>query len=105
MASRRQHRLGGVARRLFDEPLDAVYAGHVRLALRDPAVTGFGRVGGDAEGDEPAVVDQRQRGVDRAVEGGDIGDDVIRGHDERSEERRVGKEWVSTCRSWWSPYN
>src|SRR3546814_12738987 len=22
----------------------------------------------------------------------------------RSEERRVGKEWVSTCRSWWSPY-
>src|SRR3546814_12530379 len=24
---------------------------------------------------------------------------------ERSEERRVGKEWVSTCRSRWSPYN
>src|SRR3546814_20231354 len=23
---------------------------------------------------------------------------------ERSEERRVGKEGVSTCRSWWSPY-
>src|SRR3546814_14201841 len=23
---------------------------------------------------------------------------------ERSEERRVGKEWVSTCRSRWSPY-
>src|SRR3546814_10941995 len=23
----------------------------------------------------------------------------------RSEERRVGKEWVSTCRSWWSHYN
>src|SRR3546814_17268498 len=22
----------------------------------------------------------------------------------RSEERRVGKEWVSTCRSRWSPY-
>src|SRR3546814_20549813 len=22
----------------------------------------------------------------------------------RSEERRVGKERVSTCRSWWSPY-
>src|SRR3546814_14159287 len=21
---------------------------------------------------------------------------------QRSEERRVGKEWVSTCRSWWS---
>src|SRR3546814_13891550 len=23
----------------------------------------------------------------------------------RSEERRVGKEWVSTCRSGWSPYH
>src|SRR3546814_13441822 len=23
----------------------------------------------------------------------------------RSEERRVGKEGVSTCRSWWSPYH
>src|SRR3546814_16003425 len=22
----------------------------------------------------------------------------------RSEERRVGKEWVSTCRSWWWQY-
>src|SRR3546814_13114117 len=25
--------------------------------------------------------------------------------DIRSEERRVGKEWVSTCRSRWSPYH
>src|SRR3546814_19422400 len=24
---------------------------------------------------------------------------------QRSEERRVGKEWVSTCRSRWSPYH
>src|SRR3546814_17932601 len=23
----------------------------------------------------------------------------------RSEERRVGKEWGRTCRSWWSPYH
>src|SRR3546814_16940644 len=27
------------------------------------------------------------------------------GRDGRSEERRVGKECVSTCRCWWSPYN
>src|SRR3546814_17144410 len=27
------------------------------------------------------------------------------GEDARSEERRVGKECVSTCRSWWSPYH
>src|SRR3546814_2002723 len=29
---------------------------------------------------------------------------VLEGHD-RSEERRVGKECVSTCRSRWSPYH
>src|SRR3546814_18155040 len=27
------------------------------------------------------------------------------GNDDRSEERRVGKGWVSTCRYRWSPYN
>src|SRR3546814_3536346 len=27
------------------------------------------------------------------------------GEADRSEERRVGKEWVSTCRSRWSPYH
>src|SRR3546814_4397716 len=29
----------------------------------------------------------------------------IKGGDDRSEERRVGKECVSTCRSRWSPYH
>src|SRR3546814_1379281 len=29
----------------------------------------------------------------------------IKVHQERSEERRVGKECVSTCRSRWSPYH
>src|SRR3546814_9473314 len=29
----------------------------------------------------------------------------LAGVDQRSEERRVGKECVSTCRSWWSPYH
>src|SRR3546814_20860265 len=27
------------------------------------------------------------------------------GDRDRSEERRVGKEWVSTCRSRWAPYH
>src|SRR3546814_14581853 len=34
------------------------------------------------------------------------GEDVVAGAVQdpvRSEERRVGKEFVSTCRSWWSP--
>src|SRR3546814_15913604 len=43
-----------------------------------------------AEGDE----------VDRAADVVDLGQLV----NQRSEERRVGKECVSTCRSRWSPY-
>src|SRR3546814_17397523 len=34
-----------------------------------------------------------------------VGDDVETALGERSEERRVGKECVSTCRSRWSPYH
>src|SRR3546814_19366069 len=33
------------------------------------------------------------------------GDEGGAGRFVRSEERRVGKECVSTCRSWWSPYH
>src|SRR3546814_13652002 len=40
-----------------------------------------------------------QRRFDPATVG-----DVEHG-EQRSEERRVGKEWVSTCRSWWWPYH
>src|SRR3546814_12162669 len=32
-------------------------------------------------------------------------DDYIAAAEDRSEERRVGKECVSTCRSRWSPYH
>src|SRR3546814_16740795 len=31
--------------------------------------------------------------------------DELQAEGKRSEERRVGKEWVSTCRSRWSPNN
>src|SRR3546814_3972713 len=41
----------------------------------------------------------------RAQDGGGIGQVVFPAFlDLRSEERRVGKECVSTCRSRWSPY-
>src|SRR3546814_11612048 len=43
---------------------------------------------GDAGGGQLAECDQRDRQEQEA---------------ERSEERRVGKEWVSTCRSRWWP--
>src|SRR3546814_15578448 len=30
---------------------------------------------------------------------------IVEDNKERSEERSVGKEWFSTCRSWWSTYH
>src|SRR3546814_1137410 len=42
------------------------------------------------------------KGQDLVQELVDAGDDHLHG---RSEERRVGKECVSTCRSRWSPYH
>src|SRR3546814_12142984 len=54
---------------------------------------------------EVRELNEAARGSMRAA--GDLGDDVAikveRGA--RSEERRVGKECVSTCRSRWSPYH
>src|SRR3546814_14561014 len=52
------------------------------------------------------IEDRRQAGfVDHVVAGAEV---VMRQYDltrrRRSEERRVGKECVSTCRSRWSPY-
>src|SRR3546814_15143479 len=39
------------------------------------------------------------------VEEGRLGFDIGRADGARSEERRVGKECASTCRSRWSPYH
>src|SRR3546814_11867322 len=52
----------------------------------------------------------RRRGLERSAFGGDdlaldLGRECRRRGEGRSEERRVGKECVSTCRSRWSPYN
>src|SRR3546814_16716511 len=43
-----------------------------------------------------------RKSIDHMVHGGE---DVIGIADGRSEERRVGKECVGTCRSRWSPYH
>src|SRR3546814_12621846 len=45
------------------------------------------------------------RGIKLAKSGPDNNDRVISMSILRSEERRVGKECVSTCRSRWSPYH
>src|SRR3546814_14161779 len=45
-------------------------------------------------GDRTIFEQDHRRDAAHAIFGGGVG---------RSEERRVGKECVSTCRSWWSP--
>src|SRR3546814_5047483 len=59
-----------------------------------------------------AAMRQRALGQDIATgstgmiaEGSQAPDFAIEGEGGRSEERRVGKECVSTCRSRWSPYH
>src|SRR3546814_16203183 len=71
------------ARALFDLWVDAAEDAYAKIALSHEFREVYGK-----------LVDAQMRlrgGVQREVE--------------RSEERRVGKECVSTCRSRWSPYH
>src|SRR3546814_16571607 len=54
-----------------------------------------------------AACNKRQPGSGCAALGGANRWHAVLGPSEpcRSDERRVGKEWVSTCRSRWSPYH
>src|SRR3546814_8998405 len=58
----------------------------------------------DACDDELRAVDRETAPQAREREDDDAGDED-RLVPDRSEERRVGKECVSTCRSRWSPYH
>src|SRR3546814_10648248 len=61
---------------------------------------GVGELG---EAVDPPVAGERTRGDARGRHG--VGACRRQPRRRRSEERRVGKECVSTCRSRWSPYN
>src|SRR3546814_995482 len=58
------------------------------LAVRPLRAVGLGQL-------DPVTV--------QVIDGADM--DTVRADHVRSEERRVGKECVSTCRSRWSPYH
>src|SRR3546814_1900991 len=60
-----------------------------------------GSCSGERFVDGSAARDRRRRGLQRGRKGG-RGPALV-GRQIRSEERRVGKEGVSTCRSRWSP--
>src|SRR3546814_12649440 len=61
------------------------------------------RAGGVLRLDDAHGVAQRLAEGDAAGMRDDAAGQVERGLRIRSDERRVGKECVSTCRSWWSP--
>src|SRR3546814_15361186 len=84
------------------------------LAGKVGVVAGYGDVGkGSAESLRSAGVRVIVTEIDpicalqAAMEGYEVKKmrDAVREADIRSEERRVGKECVSTCRSRWSPYH
>src|SRR3546814_1384021 len=64
---------------------------------------GIGRHGIDAL--LAAGAEQLQRGIHMQLRGVEFRDRRAAHQVARSEERRVGKECVSTCRSRWSPYH
>src|SRR3546814_17632548 len=70
---------------IFRQSLQSIITGRLSL-LEDGGFAAYHRIGTRRDGDAPGLpVGALQRG--------------------RSEERRVGKECVSTCRSRWSPYH
>src|SRR3546814_15045014 len=85
--------------------------------LLDALLRRFARLAIDRADDDGAVIADVDRGAglfgDRADGGATLADhfaDLVRvdldgDQARRSEERRVGQECVSTCRSRWSPYH
>src|SRR3546814_12471466 len=77
---------------LFDEPFC-----RFRVAVSDPLIDAVPAIAGERVQRPPRCqIDADAAAVARALQPIDR---------TRSEERRVGKECVSTCRSRWSPYN
>src|SRR3546814_2259365 len=62
--------------------------------------------GNGGDGSEPGIDPNQPDPFASSLLAAGNGNVIIVGSiDERSEERRVGKECVSTCRSRWSPYH
>src|SRR3546814_11407179 len=95
-------------RRIFEAEARRIASGHHRGARwRAGRVRGIG--GGEIDAFACKRVDVRRLDDPRdaaAVEADIVIAEVVGAEqDDRSEERRVGKEGVRTCNYWWSPYH
>src|SRR3546814_19319031 len=108
-------RLSGFAKRLFDiiasvlllaltAPIILLAAIIVKLDSKGPAFFRQNRVG--LYGQEFEIIKLRSMRQDAEIAGQAVwaSENDPRVTSVRSEERRVGKECVSKCRSWWSAY-
>src|SRR3546814_19622586 len=77
----------------------------VRPARRVPCDVSLGLPRAAQGGGRDAALDGADRAVDRRDRADRVQLHVPRAAALRSEERRVGQECVSTCRSRWSPYH
>src|SRR3546814_4568902 len=100
----------GLARLVAELPGGLVVVAHALLEFLDRAAQVLGAAGQalgaedqqhDREHDQPVPDAETAHGLSRMYVGGVR----RRAQPARSEERRVGKECVSTCRSRWSPYH
>src|SRR3546814_15645831 len=86
-----------IAQRLGGRTLERLR--HLDRLIND--MLGYARAGHDAAGESLAVASLLRHALENSVVPAAGSDPVVL----RSEERRVGEEWFSTCRSRWSPYH
>src|SRR3546814_18758951 len=95
----------GAARHFLSFRVDQTRVGHIDSTLAaDPASLRHNRPFGKRLGEKQIEDCGQQKAItDQTI--GRVKCCVVQHLEIRSEERSVGKEWVSTCRSRWAPYH
>src|SRR3546814_15598668 len=103
-----------IAREAFNTVLGGSFTSRLNMTLREQKGWAYGASSGIGSGRGSQVFSagasvQADKSAEAMAEAARILRDIAGSHPvnaaERSEERRVGKEWVSTCRYRWSPYH
>src|SRR3546814_2370233 len=91
--------------RISDWSSDVCSSDLQRRPFGEPVAALEDQPGGAVAGEDLALLGGEQPRQHDAAAGREVAPQVAGHAAERSEERRVGKECVSTCRSRWSPYH